>query len=78
MKDNHDNIINHLISINEKLGSLTKGQEDIVDQFKKLNGQVQKHANFINTWKGKLAAIGTAVGAAGYFVGLWLKKQFDL
>lgn len=83
MTENHENLYNQLISVNEKLGSLAKGQADlvesqksIVEQFKKLNGQVQKHASFINTWKGKLAMIGTAVGAVGYFIGLWIKKNF--
>jgi len=64
MKDNHENIMNHLITINEKLGGLKQGQEDIVNQFIRLNGQVQKHGSFINTWKGKFAIIGSIVGGA--------------
>lgn len=83
MTENHENLYNQLIAVNEKLGSLAKGQADlvesqksIVEQFKKLNGQVQKHGDFINTWKGKLAVIGTAVGTVGYFIGLWIKKNF--
>lgn len=79
----HENLYNQIIEMNGKLGSLIKGQEDlvesqklIVEQFRTLNGQVQKHGNFINTWKGKFAVIGTMVGAVGYFIGLWIKKTF--
>lgn len=78
LQDNHDNIINHLISIKEDLGGIKTDVNNINKRLDTLNGQVAKHASFINTWKGKLAVISAVAGSVGSLLVLYIKKHLNL
>ncbi len=71
-----DKIYDVLLTIKEDIGSLKADVSGVKDHLKIMNGQIAKHANFINTWKGKFAIIGTVISTSVALLVAFIKTNF--
>lgn len=74
-RENHEKLYDILLEIKEDLGEFRSEIGGINKRLDTLNGQVAKHASFINTWKGKFAIISSLVGGGAALLITYIKQE---